>query len=278
MSNQEPQLEGPEPPVVPEEPLDPRTEDPGIPREVSSAQPATAWSRLRRMGRPRATRANLIAAILALALGFAMVTQVRATRTSGLESLRQGDLVSLLANVNNQSTRLQREYDGLVRTRDQLKSGGSDAAAIKAGQDRLDTLGILAGTVAATGPGIKITIKDSGGAVSAPNVLDAVEELRDAGAEAIQIGDVRVVASTWFGTADGGRLLVDGQEVQPPYTVLAIGDAHTMSTAMAIPGGVVESLAQIGATATVTERKTLTVSALRPLSQARYAQPDDSGS
>ena len=61
-------------------------------------------------------------------------------------------------------------------------------------------LGILAGTVAAEGPGIVVTID---GVDDAALLLDTVQELRDAGAEAIQLGDVRVVASTYFTQAPG---------------------------------------------------------------------------
>ncbi|AKU18973.1 hypothetical protein VV02_15450 [Luteipulveratus mongoliensis] len=229
------------------------------------------------MARVRATKANLLAAALALLLGFAVVTQVRQTRTSGLENLRQADLVSLLASVNNQSSRLDKDVGDLTRTRDGLRSGTDDAAAVKAARDRLNTLGILTGTVKATGPGVKIIINDPNAAVGAPNILDTVQELRDAGAEAIQIGDVRVVANSWFGTSQSGKLVVDGKEVRPPYTILAIGDSHTMATAMAIPGGVVEQVKQIGAQPTVLELHKVDVNALRAASKARYAQRDDKG-
>ena len=233
------------------------------------------------MGHPRPTKANLLAALLALSLGFAVVTQVRQTRTSGLENLRQSDLVSLLASVNNQSSRLDKDVRDLTRTRDGLKSGDDDEAAIQAARDRLASLGILAGTQKATGPGIKIVVNDPNNAVSAPNLLDTIQELRGSGAEAIQIGDVRVVANSWFGTVDGegGQqvLVVDGKQVKPPYTILAIGDSHTMSTAMAIPGGVVEQLKNIGAQPTVLELGKVDVTALRAVTPARYAQRDDQG-
>ena len=63
----------------------------------------SAWHRLRLMARPRATRANAFAALLALVLGFAVATQVRSTQAQGLESLRQSDLVGILDNVTQQS-------------------------------------------------------------------------------------------------------------------------------------------------------------------------------
>ena len=54
-------------------------------------------------------------------------------------------------------------------------------------------LGILAGTKPAEGPGISLRIDDPRSQVDAAQVLDTIEELRDAGAEAIQLGNVRVM-------------------------------------------------------------------------------------
>jgi len=238
----------------------------------------SGWSRLLRMGRPRATRANLFATLLAVLLGFAMVTQVHEHRTSGLENLSQGDLIALLDGVNQQSLHLDQERAKLTRTRDSLKTSSGDKAAISAAQERKNVLGILAGTLPAKGPGIAITVSDPDRVVQPANLLDAVEELRDAGAEAIQIAGVRVVADTWFGVDDDNTMLVDGQPIQPPYIILAIGSPHTMSTAMAIPGGVIDSLKQLGAHPSVASLKTVNIDALRAPKKPRYAQSDGSAS
>ena len=96
--------------------------------------------------------------------------------------------------------------------------------------------------------------------------------LRDAGAEAMQVGDVRIVASTWFGDGDGG-VVVDGQLVEPPYTFVVIGDPPTMSSAMEIPGGVSESVRSKGGTVAVREYSSINVEALHSNSSPRYAQP-----
>ena len=50
-----------------------------------------------------------------------------------------------------------------------------------------------------------------------------------AGAEAIQIGDVRVVADTWFADTDAG-LSVSGVDVSPSYVIKAIGGDESLST------------------------------------------------
>jgi len=241
--------------------------------DYGSLANATAWKRLLLMARPRATKANVLAALLAILLGFAAATQVRQNQSLGLESLRQGELITILDNATLQSSRLDQSARELQVTRDQLVSGSTrDAAAVKAAQERLDALGILAGTAAAYGPGIRMTIFDSDAKVTAPLLLDAIQELRDAGAEAIQVGNVRVVASSHFDQG-ASEVEVDGTSVTPPYTITAIGDPPTMSSAMEIPGGLSENIRQLGATITITQEKALTVGALHTMSEPRYARP-----
>lgn len=236
----------------------------------------TGWSRLWRAARPRLTRANAYITVLAALLGFAMVAQVHETHSSGLENLRQEDLVALLDGVNQQSLKLSKEADQLTTTKNQLKGSAGDQAALKAATQRLQTLGILAGTLPATGPGIRMTIADPKGAVQPSDLLNAVEELRDAGAEAMQLNSVRVVADTYFAQSAGKGMVVDGKKIKPPYVLSAIGDPHTMSTAMAIPGGVVDSLKQLDADPTITSTQHVGVTALRAASTPRYARPDNS--
>lgn len=245
----------------------------GRPTPPRIAATEGGWRQLLRAGRPRATKANALAAALALLLGFALATQVHQTRSQGLSSLRQSDLVRILDNVSQESTRLDAEARSLQTTRDQLASGSSTGeAALKAAQERLDTLQVLSGTIGAHGPGIRLTVGDPSHKVTSTVLLDAIEELRDAGAEAIQLGAVRVVASSYLSDAAGG-VAVDGTKLTPPYVFLAIGDAQTLASAMQIPGGLTESVRQLGATPTVTQVARVDVGALHSLRQPRYARP-----
>jgi uncharacterized protein YlxW (UPF0749 family) len=238
-----------------------------------SAPTPSAGERLVRMARPRATKANALALLLAVLLGFAVATQVRQNQSLGLESLRQSDLINILDDTTQRSARLDQNARELQATRDQLANGStSGAAAVKAAQERLDALGILAGTARAHGPGIRMTIADPTGKVKAPVLLDAIQELRDAGAEAIQVNNVRIVASSHFDPGASG-IDIDGTGINQPYTIAAIGDPATMSSAMEIPGGLSENVRQLGATITIAQQKELTVGALHPLSEPRYARP-----
>lgn len=242
---------------------------------LAPADGKAAWRRLVRMGRPRPTKANVLSALLAVLLGTGIATQVQLTNSRALEDLSQTDLVRVLDDVSLRSSRLDARVRELEASRDRLRSGtGTAAEAIEQAQKRADTLGILAGVLPAHGPGIEVTISDPRRQVTAPVVLDLVEELRDAGAEAIDIGGVRVVASTFIGTQDGG-ILVDSHRIPRPIKVSAIGDAKTLASAMTIPGGVVETVRQKGATAIVTEAADVEVTSLHRPSPLTHATPTE---
>jgi uncharacterized protein YlxW (UPF0749 family) len=241
--------------------------------ESGSPTSHTAWRRLARAGRPRPTKANVLGTLLALGLGFAIAAQVHQTSIEGLENLRGDELIRILDTVDQDGNRLAQEIQTLQSSRDRLKSDTTSLAeAQKAAQQRLDSLGILAGTVPARGPGIVLTIRDPKNGVTAPLLLDTLQELRDAGAEAVEINDVRVVANTYFTDIDGG-IAISGKKVSAPYVVTAIGDGSTLASAMEIPGGVTNSVRSVGGQADVKTMDTVTVSALQSVSQPQYARP-----
>ncbi|WP_432482070.1 DUF881 domain-containing protein [Kineococcus esterisolvens] len=239
------------------------------------------WRRLWRAARPRATRAQLLAGVLCAALGFGVVVQVRQTDVAGLADLRESDLVRILDDAGERGDRLAEEVRELERTRSELSAGSDSAeAAARAAEQRAREHGLLAGTVAAVGPGITATIADPAGQVRAATLVSLVQELRDAGAEAIQVGDVRVVASTAFQEAPAGSgpgVVADGRLLTPPYEVRVVADPQTVSTALDIPGGVRESLRQLGAELTVRTSEEVRVSALHAVSSPQYARPASPG-
>lgn len=231
--------------------------------------PESPWRALLRL---RATRGQAVVALLCCLLGFALVTQVHTHEASGgLAAARQEDLIGILNDLSSREERLRTEIDGLEASRARLLTGSDQRqAALEEAQRRAQTLGIVAGTIAAQGPGIVLTIDDPGHTVGPDVLLDAMEELRDAGAEAMQVGSVRVVASTYFSEGADG-MSADGQPLQPPYRFIVIGDPRTLAAAMAIPGGVTDTVAAAGggAKAAVASSEHLVVSALRPAQRAR---------
>jgi uncharacterized protein YlxW (UPF0749 family) len=219
-----------------------------------------------------------LAVLLCVLLGVAIVTQARQTESGdALETARPADLLVLLDSLQQREAALNSEVADLQRTLTQLQaSGSSDAAAIENAQARLAALSILIGTVAATGPGVTLTIEDKAPGVPAETMLDVINELRNAGAEAMEIrggpSAARVGVDTWV-VGTPGALVVDGATLNPPYSVLAIGDPPTLAAAMNIPGGAMDSVERVGGSMVVQQSDRVDVTALRQPKPRQYAQP-----
>lgn len=180
---------------------------------------------------PRVTRAQLIVAVLLFGLGFGLAIQVASNSNSdsALRGARQEDLVRILDELDDRTQRLDDEKQGLEKQRDELENSSDQAEeARKQTVEKEKQLGILAGTVAAQGPGITMTIEDTKGTVEADMLLDAIQELRAAGAEAIQVNGVRVVAGTYL-TDSGKSVSVDGNKINAPIVSRSSASRRTSS-------------------------------------------------
>ncbi len=228
---------------------------------------------LGRAMRPRASRSQVMVGVLCALLGFALVVQVSQTQEDQLSSLRQSDLVRLLDDVTQRSGELEDQVSSLEATRDELQSGsGRERAALELAEQQAETLGILSGRLPAEGPGVEIEVVEGADPLKAFGLFNVLEELRNAGAEAMEVNGVRLVASSYFeDTSDG--VVVDGQVISSPYRWTAIGDPSTLETALEIPGGAMASLRADGARTTVTQQDRAEVTATVEPRAPRYATP-----
>ncbi|MDF9811589.1 DUF881 domain-containing protein [Streptomyces sp. SPB162] len=264
----------PTPPGTPLPPEVPTAAPEPEPGPVKRASGETGRQRLLAgLWPPRMSRAQLIVALLLFVLGLGLAIQVRSTSDSGaLRGARQEDLVRILTELDNRTQRLQDEKRRLETQRSELETSSNQAEeARKQTEQKAQQLGVLAGTVAAQGPGINLTIADPKGGLEADKLLDTLQELRAAGAEAIQINDVRVVADTYFTQGSDG-VEIDGHKVAQPYRFKVIGNPQDLEPALNIPGGVVQTLKKEQATAEVVRSEKIVVDALRPSKQPDYAR------
>lgn len=235
-----------------------------MPDERSEETPPTGRQRLVD-ALTHARRGQALVAVLLAVVGFGAVTQVNSNdHDSTYAGYREQDLIDVLNGLAGTSQRAQSELSRLQQTRSRLSSDTEQRqAALDQAQSQVDTLKILSGQVPVTGPGIRVTITEETGDVNVDSFLDLVEELRSAGAEAIQVNDkVRLVASSSFEQGPDG-LYVDQQLLTPPYTVEAIGDPATLAGAVTFARGPEDEFADDGAQVKVTELNTLDVTAVR---------------
>ncbi len=222
----------------------------------------------------KASVPQIVMAVLLGGLAFAITLQVKQADTKDYSAVRGDELVELLKSLDSANERLGTQIDELTVTRDDLLSSTKRSAeAEKQAKQRAEQLGILAGTSGASGPGVRLVITDLNRDIDAPQLLDAVQELRDAGAEAIVINGVaRVVAQTYF-LDDDDAIRVGGQEVKRPFTIEAIGDSSTMAEAANIRGGLVDRIVNRGGAATVEKKVKITITALADVKSPEYARP-----
>jgi uncharacterized protein YlxW (UPF0749 family) len=242
---------------------DPQPAEPTEPTEPTGPAPRpTGWPAIREVLSRRPSRGQWVVALLLFGLGFGVAVQVSTTQQDALSAARTSDLVRILDDLGAQRDRLAAEEARLQATIAELESSADQSqAAREASRERLQNLRILAGVVPVTGPGVTLTVSDPEGRLESGDYLDAVQELRDAGAEAISVDGERVVATTAIvDTPDG--ITVGDTVLSSPVEIRAIGDPDTLAAGLSFPGGVLESVRETGAEGTVVERDVVDIAAI----------------
>ena len=177
--------------------------------------------------------------LLGLVVGLLGVTQFR-TQTNILKALQAESPVSQAAAV---SSLLEANASLALEVRslqEQLAKyiSGEDRSGLEALVADLNRMKVANGLIEVWGPGVEA----SGGAEIQPEeAQDIINELRNAGAEAISLNGQRLVASSVVTRGPGG-LMVDQTSLERPYVFQAIGDVQTMDVALERKGGIVPLL------------------------------------
>ena len=216
---------------------------------------------------------SVLVMVLCALLGYGYMVQVHSTQSS-YESMTEDELRRLFTETSSQVSKLEDRKTQLTQQLNSIK-----AAADKQEQARLiaeqneQTSGILAGRLPAQGKGVTITIAERAAhPIDAATMFHLIEELRNAGAEVIEFGGVRVVTSTSIQRVNG-NLVCDGTVLTSPYVVKAIGDPSTLQGAVDIAGGVGSDLKlDFGAAVSVQQADKVTIETVRQVQTNKYAK------
>lgn len=113
----------------------------------------------------------------------------------------------------------------------------------------------FAGLTDLEGPGITVLLSDSklgpeellsleGGIIHDADVLKVVNELWNAGAEAVSVNDLRVGPRSDFRCV-GSTILIDGQRISAPVEIKAIGNPKQLNGALNMPGGILDEIRDV---------------------------------
>lgn len=186
-------------------------------------------------------RNQLTISAVALVLGLLVVIQVRAQAgNAGFAQLSSQDLTVLVANLNARNDQLRREVSTLddeLAALEQNRSRGEESLdELRADLRRVRA---YAGLDPVGGPGVTIAIS---GPIDGSGVAELINELRNAGAEAIGVGDVRIVNGVVV-TGPPGAASIGDARLGPVFELLAIGAPDKLTGSLTRSGGVIAQLA-----------------------------------
>ena len=184
---------------------------------------------------------QLAIAAVALILGLLVMVQLRSQAGSaGLAHLSSQDLTVLVANLNSSNDQLRTEVSSLERelgTLNQNRARGE--VSVDEIRSELSRIRAYAGLDPVGGPGVTISIR---GPIDGSGVEELINELRNAGAEAIGAGGIRVVTGVVV-TGQKGEAAIDGTPLGDAFELAAIGAPDKLTGSLTRSGGVIAQLA-----------------------------------
>lgn len=209
---------------------------------------------------------------VAVIIGILLVGQLRSqARPIELSSLSAQELSTLIETLSSRNVELS---DGLADLQEQIREYERDEArgqsSLDLTREDLDRFSAFAGLTAVEGQGIILHVE---GSFDPTAINDLVYELRNAGAEAIAVDDVRITAQS-VAVLGTSAIEIDGVPIDRTFEIRAIGSPQGLKSAMERPGGILSLLRQsISANFRIVEELDLDVPATRRDLTPQAARP-----
>ena len=190
---------------------------------------------------------------VALLIGVLLVGQLRSQqRPTEISQLPAQELSQLIDTLGDRNRELRTGLADLRNTLEEYRISGSQGqSALDVTREDLRRITAFGGLAPVEGQGLVLEVD---GSLDAIALNDLVNELRNAGAEAIAVDDVRITHRSV--AIQGPRsLVIDGVEIGRSFTISAIGSPDGLLTAMERPGGIIAQLEQF-IQATIVARET----------------------
>ena len=225
--------------------------------------------------------------VVCVILGILLALQFKSVRENnqvdGLNTTRVQTMQNLLDEAREQNDRLLEQVKEMRKEVQSYReaAAGSSEQSDQALLDEIAYLQLAAGMTDVVGPGIEVVLEDSTAAntsgdeadylIHDSDILSVVNELRDAGAEALSLNGNRILATSEI-RCSGSVVTINGRRTSAPFVIDAIGDTDTMFNALMMRNGVVDVLKQWSIQVSATEVDELLVPAYDGTIEYRYAQ------
>ena len=198
---------------------------------------------------------SIILGIMCFLLTLGIFVQVRTVTNSNSTVSQNYEENNLRAEVLKYKERYENKYKELEEAEEELEIARQEStknnSELEDKETQIQEGKKILGMTDVTGPGVIITLSDSkkdANSVLNTNellvhdgdVLSVINELKNAGAEAISINDQRIVPTTSI-SCGGNIIEINGEKVGAPFVIKAIGLPEQLS-ALDRPGGYLDIL------------------------------------
>lgn len=214
-----------------------------------------------------------IACFTLMLVMFMQFKVVKQTDITEIENMRESELRVELSEWKEKYDELNERYAEVTAKISEYKNEReSDEKTAQLLETELAQINEALGKTDVEGEGIMIVLEDQKGteisedvtvqAINEENLLLIVNELLEAGAEAISINDQRIVAMTdifKIGTGDYSFIKVNGERILSPYIIKAIGDPAYLESSVLGKGRTLDELKGLGHKVTTERVKKLKI-------------------
>ena len=177
--------------------------------------------------------------------------------------------------IYNKEEQKEQELENL---RTEISNKSADSSDLS---KQLDETNELLGFSEVSGQGIIITLKDADSKKVSANatnyvvhdgdLMEVVNALKNAGAEAISINEQRIVNTTAI-TCAGNIIKVNGEKIGSPFKIKAIGLTEKLNGALTMPGGYLELLEDDSVQVKVEESDNVVIPKFNGIYNFEYAE------
>jgi uncharacterized protein YlxW (UPF0749 family) len=209
-----------------------------------------------------------------LLVGLLLIGQLRSQeRPTQISSLSAQELSQLIETLSSRNSELR---TALSDQRDTLReyeaAGPVGQSALQVSREDLRRIAAFGGLAPVMGQGISLEVE---GDLDAIALNDLLNELRNAGAEALAVDQIRITARS-VAVQGPTSLLIDGVSVGRRFTLRAIGSPEGLLSTIERPGGIIPQLEQfIDASIVASQSDDLDLPATQADLTPQVAQSDD---
>ena len=196
--------------------------------------------------------------IVLICVMFVQFKTVEETDITEIENMREAELRTAISEWKSKYEETYEKYEETIATIDEYnKKIESSEEASELLDKELENSNLIVGNTDIYGEGIIVTLTDNNNQVIvAEDLLELINELRYAGAEAISINDVRIINTTDIVEVGNTLIMVGGQRLSSPYVVKAIGNQAYLSSILSLKNsGFIDKYNNSGKTVTLVANK-----------------------